>query len=198
MDADNAIPIVTRVVSSVMLRPGQPGALLFDNNNVSEFLERWNIECDVFVFIPMKRYVNLPLYCIPVTGKLVKAFKGYTAHSWDLLQEELKGFFFEEDREKTTVILLLNLVGKSAAGEVDLRSYVINFTAMATELSSQGNLSDAERVRYFAKGLPEEVRHKTFEFCSKRGWDMSMAGKIDKKPDFDKIMKVVFEKAESK
>ena len=33
---------------SVMPRPGQPGALHFDNMNISEFLRRWNNECEDF------------------------------------------------------------------------------------------------------------------------------------------------------
>ena len=198
MTADNANPNVTRVMSSVMPRPGQPGALLFDNTNISEFLERWNIECDAFGLTTTERCVNLPLYCIRPTMKLVKAFKGYAARDWGLLQEELKSFFFEEDREKTTVISLLKLVAESAAGKVDLRSYVINFTAMGNELKEQGNLSDTERIRYFAKGLPADVRHKLFDFCRKKGWDMSMPGTAEKRIDFDKIVKFVFEKEESK
>jgi hypothetical protein len=33
---------------AVMPRPGQPGALYFDKFNISEFLPRWNIECEDF------------------------------------------------------------------------------------------------------------------------------------------------------
>ena len=33
-------------VRAVMPRPGQPGALFFDNTNVTEFLSRWNIDDD--------------------------------------------------------------------------------------------------------------------------------------------------------
>jgi len=32
----------------IMPRPGQPGAPFFDDTNVTEFLRRWNIECEDF------------------------------------------------------------------------------------------------------------------------------------------------------
>ena len=36
----------SHVVYNVMPRPGQSGALHFDGNNISEFLDDWNLECD--------------------------------------------------------------------------------------------------------------------------------------------------------
>jgi hypothetical protein len=53
-DPNTEIPITNLITNpifrtvGVMPRPGQPGALHFDISDVSEFLRRWNLECEDF------------------------------------------------------------------------------------------------------------------------------------------------------
>jgi hypothetical protein len=46
MSASEPIPPTTPIGYrlGIMPRPGQPGALHFDNTNITEFLRRWNNE----------------------------------------------------------------------------------------------------------------------------------------------------------
>ena len=49
----------------IMPCPGQPGAMLLDGNNVTEFLDEWNIECEDFGLSEAQRCVRFPNYCTP-------------------------------------------------------------------------------------------------------------------------------------
>jgi len=85
--------VFSRMMQSVMPRPGQSGALLFDKTNVTEFLRRWDIECDTFGLSAEEHCVNLPLYCAPDTQDLVEVLPGYLSHDWTLLKKDLKTLF---------------------------------------------------------------------------------------------------------
>ena len=60
-----------------MPRPGQPDALHFDNTNVTEFLHRWNNECEDFDLNEPQRYTHLPDYCTPETKDTIELLSGY-------------------------------------------------------------------------------------------------------------------------
>ena len=62
-----------------MPHPGQPGALHFDNMNVSEFLCRWNIECEDFGLTDPQKCTRLPDYCTSETKDTIELLSGYQA-----------------------------------------------------------------------------------------------------------------------
>jgi len=51
--------------------------MTFEKANITEFLRRWNIECDTFGLSEEERCVNLPLYCVPETQDIVEILGGY-------------------------------------------------------------------------------------------------------------------------
>src|SRR5205814_627723 len=81
--------IVPRIYGPVMPRPGQPGALHFDNTNVSEFLRRWNIECEDFGLTDAQKCARIPDYCTSETKDVVELLDGYKMNDWTKLQSEL-------------------------------------------------------------------------------------------------------------
>ena len=82
-----------RVMYNIIPHSGQPGALHFDDNNISEFLEDWNLECDDYGYDEKKKYTHLPTYCEKAIKDVVKLLPGYISENWTVLQADLKGLY---------------------------------------------------------------------------------------------------------
>jgi len=121
---------------AVMPRPGQPGAPFFDNTNVTEFLRRWNIECEDFGLSDAQKCTRLPDYCTPKTKDGVELFEGYLNNDWANLQDELKALFWQYDKQKNTLSDLNQLIRE--ASSMDLNIYVLKYTAI-TDALIKGN-----------------------------------------------------------
>ena len=94
----------------VMPRPGQPGALHFDNMNISEFLRRWNNECEDFGLTDPQKCTRLPDYCTSETKDAIELLSGYNESNWTTLQSELKSLFWQHDKQKDTTESLNKLI----------------------------------------------------------------------------------------
>jgi hypothetical protein len=82
-------PIATRF-SAVMSRPGQPDALYFDKFNISEFLPRWNIECEDFSLTGPQKCQD---YHTPEIKDVIELLPGYDENNWTILQQQLKDVY---------------------------------------------------------------------------------------------------------
>jgi len=51
-----------------MPRPGDAGALFFDKTNITEFLKRWEEECDEVRYTDAQKCVKLPAYCTKIAN----------------------------------------------------------------------------------------------------------------------------------
>ena len=118
--------------------------MTFEKANVTEFLRRWNIECDTFGLSEEERCVNLPLYCVPDTQDIVEILGGYVARDWKMLQKELKALFSQYDKKKVTLSALIEIVKLGAASKTELNVFVIKFAAMSEMLKVRGLLTDGE------------------------------------------------------
>ena len=77
----------------IMSRPGQPGALHFDNINITEFLYYWNNECGDFGLTDPQKCTRLRDYCTLETKDIIELLSGYKDENWTTLQPELKELF---------------------------------------------------------------------------------------------------------
>ena len=73
----------------VIPRPDQLGAMQFDDKNITEFLEEWNIECEDFDIDKVKRYARFPNYCVDTIKDTIKLLPGGLDHPPDRRQETL-------------------------------------------------------------------------------------------------------------
>ena len=72
-DSTPATPAATLVnvrPHAVMPRPGQLGSMLFDGNNITDFLEDWNIECEDYGLTDAQKCARFPNYCTPAIKDL--------------------------------------------------------------------------------------------------------------------------------
>ena len=99
--------------------------MLFDKTNVTEFLRRWDIECDTFGLSAEERCVSLPLYCTPNTQDLIEVLPGYLSHDWALLKKDLKTLFSQYDKKKVTLGALADIMRAGASSTMELDVYII-------------------------------------------------------------------------
>ena len=66
--------------------------------------------------------------------------------------------FSQYDKKKVTLSALADIMRAGASSTMELNVYVIKFAAMADALKNKGLLTDRERVRRFAEGLPHAER----------------------------------------
>jgi hypothetical protein len=164
-----------------MPRPGQPGALYFDGRNVAEFLENWDLECNVFGYSSAEKCLHLPLYCKKGLRNVVKDLGGYINRDWSVLQNDLKALFWQHDTPMNTPSALHEVVNEARSGKMDLNVYILRYSSISEALVKQGALSTLERVSWHPDDLSDEQRTKVLNFCVKKKWRLSAqdVGKID-------------------
>src|ERR1700694_4268543 len=177
-----------------MPRPGQPGALHFDDTNVTEFLEEWENECEMFGLTGVQKCMQLPGYCLPDTKDLVKLLPGYKERNWEVLRQELKGLFWQNDKQQDTTSALSQLVKN--AERMDLNIYVLKYTAISEKLVELGALSPLDRVHRLLDGLSPQLRERVFEFCIENKYRMNARSVHVEEPEFNKIREFVLSRAE--
>ena len=85
-----------------MPRPGQDGALKFDKTNVSEFLQRWNIECEDYGLTDAQKCSRVGDYCVKDVREVIELLPGYDDGNWETLQKELKSTYWQHDQQRDT------------------------------------------------------------------------------------------------
>ena len=180
-------------IRAVMPHPGQPGAPFFDNTNVTEFLRRWNIECEDYGLSDSQKCARLPDYCTPKTKDVIELLDGYKQSNWTKLQEELKGLFWQYDRQKDTPAALNELI--CDAPNTDLSIFILKYAAITDALVRGNEMSPIQRVRRLFDGLSVELRDKVFEFCSKKHWKLSAHNTGTADADFNELKRFILEKA---
>src|SRR5437667_4358061 len=75
MPDDNtpATPLVNVRPYAVMPRPGQLGSMHFDGNNITDFLEDWNIECEDYALLTPRSVPASPII-VPRLSKISSNF----------------------------------------------------------------------------------------------------------------------------
>ena len=160
-----------RVRGPVMPRPGAPGALQFDKNNITKFLRKWNQECDDYGLSDDQRCVRFPDYCTPNIETVVDCFSGYRKKDWAKFQEELKASFWQYDTQRDTIVQLRQLVLNGPKMDVGL--YVIQYSAISDALVGVGSLTVYDRLNLFIDGLAPDLQEKVFDHAAQHNWRLS-------------------------
>ena len=185
------------MVYNVMPHPGQSGALHFDGNNISEFLDDWNLECDDYGYDDKKKCTHLPTYCKKTIKDVVKLLPGYVSQNWAILQADLKGLYWQHDRPKNTTAALHQLIHEAQAGSIDLNVYVLQYSTISDKLVSQGALSALDRVNRLLDGLSNDHRTKVLSFCAKNKWKLSAQDVGTTDPNYEELKQFVLREAQT-
>ena len=150
-------------IFNVMPHSEQPDAPCFDDKNVTEFLRRWNIECEDAEFINPQKCDRLPYYCTEQVQSVVELLDGYIDKNWDGLQTNLKEQYWQNDTQKNTSATLNQLIRDVSI--LDLSIYVLKYTSITKALIANNEMSIMQHCRRFLDGLSEHLRYKAFDFC---------------------------------
>lgn len=159
----------TLSVSAFMRRPGQPGSLgHFNGENASDFLEKYNMECELFSVNEQQRGLRFQHYCTLEVEEIVKILPGYETHKWDKLQDKIKNFYWQYDHPKNTPAALKALIRNSST--LPLAAYILKFTSITDALVGKGTMCEVDQVNKLLEGLDERMRLKVIELCTTKGW----------------------------
>ena len=194
-DSGRTTPLATVRPMGVMIRPGQQGALYFDKADVTDFLRRWNIECEDYGLNDNQKCARIIDYCSKETQEIIEVLEGYTTSSWDKLQTELKELFWQYDKQRDSTISLNQLI--KDAPNLDLNIFVVRYSAISEKLFKAGALSSLDRIIRLINGLPKTLRDQSIDFCTKENWKLSSNDTGKNAPDFSKLKTFILTKAQS-
>jgi hypothetical protein len=130
-----------------MPRPGQPGSLdVFTGNDISNYLDDYNAECEIYVAKPAQRVLLFPRFCTPEIKEIVMLLPGYESPSdWELLQTEIKKLYCQFDLPKNTFAAVDSLI-RSESTSSPLRVFILKFSVITDALVANNVLSSVNRV----------------------------------------------------
>jgi hypothetical protein len=168
-----------------MPRPGQSGSLeIFTGQNASDYLDEFNVECELYRVKPEQRVLLFPHYCIPTIKDVVKLLPGYDSKQWDDLQTEIKKLYWAGDHPKNTVAALNALIRSSRS--IPFSVFIIKFSSITDVLVSKSALSDIDRFAKLLEGLDEKMRNKVIKLCTQKGWRVTDQD-TGEKPNFNDV-----------
>ena len=189
------IPIMIHPIVRVMPRPGQPGALSFDGNSITDFLKDWEMECEEYGLTDAQKCKKLPRYCTKDIGEAIQKLDGYAEGDWTAFQRELKKLFWQTDPPKDTAAALFKLISDAKAGKMSVDMYVLKYTTITNTLVKKNAMSKFDRTVRLLEGLSDEIQSKVFEYCSEQGWRVLDHDVDTTEPVFEEVKRIVLEKA---
>src|SRR5579859_4235505 len=188
-------PLAPVVYHFRMPRPGEAGALFFDKTNVSEFLKRWEEECEEVGYTDAQKCVKLPAYCAEDTRITIRNLKGYEEKSWAKMCGEIKDLFQAHDRPLYTKEYLNELIGKGQGA--DLKLFIATFQAVSDDLVRREVISKRQQVLEFIAGLGIHLRRKAFDFAAQNDWKLTEDDIGSKEPSYQELQDHILDKAKS-
>ena len=174
-------------------RPKHLRTLWFDGTDVTEFLRRWNIECQDAGHDGKAKCERLPFYCAPGVKEVVELLDGYLEENWTKLEKDLKGQYWQNDMQKNTLAVLNQLLHD--AHTLDLSVYILKYVSITKALVDNNEISNMQRCQHFLEGLSEQLCDKAFDFCSMKDWKLSSHDTGAKDPEFEELKKFITGKA---
>src|SRR5579859_1753890 len=188
-------PLAPVVYHFRMPHPGEAGALFFDKTNVTEFLKRWEEECDEVGYTDAQKCVKLPAYCAEDTRIAIRNLRGYEAKNWVMMCGEMKDLFQVHDRPLYTKEYLNELVGKGQGS--DLKLFIATFQAVSDDLVKREVISKRQQVLEFVAGLGIHLRRKAFDFAAQNDWKLTEDDTGSKEPSYQELQDHILDKAKS-
>ena len=187
-------PIATHF-KAVLPRPGQDSVLYFDKVNITDFLRHWDIACEDCDISDEKKCAWIIDYCSPEVQEIIEVLEGYTGSNWEKLQTELKGLFWQYDKQRDSTISLNQLIKDTP--NLDLNIFIIHYSAISEKLVESGALSSLDHTIRLINSLPDKLREQTIDLCTKENWKLSANDIGIEIPKFDKIKEFILSKAHS-
>ena len=80
--------------------PGTPGTPFFEGANVTEFLERYNDQCNDYYVLKEDKILKLPRYCNDTIKETVQSFKEWKEQDYAGLQKAMRVKYRDNDQRQ--------------------------------------------------------------------------------------------------
>ncbi|KAK4701454.1 hypothetical protein P7C70_g4775, partial [Phenoliferia sp. Uapishka_3] len=135
---------------------------LFDGQNISRFLKRFEMEFRSRGHPEETMAEYLPMYCKLEWFTMIEDMPGYKTRDWSLLKQSMRDAFCDEEKHKYSLASLRKFVAKlKQRGKPDKLSKVsrvyFKFTGISSYLKDKKIIGVQEESRYFLSILPEEI-----------------------------------------
>ena len=91
---NSIISPISRVVYSIISHSKQSEVLQFDDKNISEFLDDWNLECKDYDYFNTQKYIHFLNYYENMIKEIIKLLLKYISHDWIILQIDFKDLYW--------------------------------------------------------------------------------------------------------
>ena len=73
----------------LMLASRSSETLHFDEHNITEFLERFEEQCDEYEVIEKKQWIKLSRYCVRFIAEFMKISSSYVDRNWKIFEKKM-------------------------------------------------------------------------------------------------------------
>jgi len=134
----------------------------FTGLNITEFLERYEIQCTEYAVYGNAVVEKLPQYCELTIRMYIRTIPEWRIRDWDGLKVVLLEEYRQDDsyQQMMTLGFLEALRDKGCTAGTTVRIYCRQFDHISTTLVDKGLLNTYSQSVWFLKGLPAAVREK--------------------------------------
>jgi hypothetical protein len=134
----------------------------FSGANISEFLERYEAQCEEYAVKGNAVIEKLPQYCELTIRLYIRTIPEWKDRNWEELKKVLKEEYRQDDslQQMMTLGFLRALQEKGCTAGTTVRVYCRQYSYVSTTLVEKGILSHYSQCVGFLRGLPVQVREK--------------------------------------
>ena len=154
-----------RQVTVNMPMPGTAEFPLFEGDEATNFLKRFETACNRCYYTSEERFLEIGLYCTRPVQMQVETFDSYN-EDWDKFKKEFLKEFKQRDPEQLRKSrAFLGAYANNSRKEENLKDYCRTFDMISKELFEDNRLDEITRAELFLRGLPPIAQRKVVEKC---------------------------------
>ena len=136
-------------------------ALHFDEHNITEFLERFEEQCDEYEVIEKKRWIKLFRYCVKFIAEFMKIFSSYVDRSWKIFEKKMRKEYKDQNIEQMiNSRLFLKEFKKKVRKNNQMRIYSRQFKSISIKLIKWEQLNIYIQCSWYLQRLSNSYRIK--------------------------------------
>ena len=130
----------------------------FQNQNVSNFLNRFDFMCENYEFFEIDRIKRLSWYCEKIIDEYLRMFTEFNDEFWQKIKKVLRKKYEKQNvnQQMNTKEFFETLIRKFRT-ERNLKIYCRQFYAIFTKLYKRKRLNEHIRMRWFFQRLSKET-----------------------------------------
>ena len=160
-------PPVYAIVQTPMPLPGTVGAPSFEGNNITGFLETWELLVRDHHLTEGDSVYRLPSYCSPMIKEAIRSLPEAQERNFSAFKRRLLREYIQHNESQKVFSKAFLEEYKNAARErkVELTQYCRQFRSIASKLMAKGILVEYEGTEWFLQRLNDRTFRKVCKDC---------------------------------